>query len=238
MNDSGISAGKAVGRIIIAFLLALAVFFLCNVAAGITAFLTKNQQTAQPAVHIAMLVFSFVLILVFSKGKLKSYGFCWPRSTGQVLWPVLLGLIAGAASTVLLLLIPSEGSGSIIPEGYSMLKVILLVWLLASVAEEFAYRGLVQGFLSALKDKKVLRVISLPVLISALLFSASHLILLTRGVDIFKLLVILAFTFSLGLIAGYWQEKSESIIPAIVAHICANIGGFAVGVIIAVIQTI
>jgi membrane protease YdiL (CAAX protease family) len=208
VNTYEISTSKAIGRIIVAVLLAIAVFVFSNIVAGVVVFLTKNAQLAQPLVHISMLCFSFILILILSKAKFKNYGFKWPKRAGQVLWPVLLGSIAGAAATCLQSLIPSQGSGSIIPEGYSLPQIMLYIWLLASVAEEFLYRGLVQGFLAPLQKRgsrelRVLRVFSIPVLVSAVLFSASHLILLTRGVNIYRLIIVLAFTLTVGLIAGY-----------------------------------
>jgi membrane protease YdiL (CAAX protease family) len=240
MNTSEISTGKAIGRIIVALLLAIAVFVFSNIMAGVVVFLTKNAQLAQPLVHISMLCFSFILILILSKAKFRNYGFKWPKKTSQVLWPILLGSVAGAVATILQSVIPSQGSGSIIPEGYTLPQVILYIWLLASIAEEFLYRGLVQGFLAPLQKRgvRVLRVFSIPVLVSAVLFSAGHLILLTRGVNIYRLIIILAFTLAVGLIAGYWREKSESIIPAVLGHIFANIGGVAAGVVIGIIGKI
>ena len=64
MSTSEISTGKAIGRILIALLIALAVFFLSNITAGTAVFVTGNQELAQPIVHISMLIFSFVLILM------------------------------------------------------------------------------------------------------------------------------------------------------------------------------
>ena len=40
-----------------------------------------------------------------------------------------------------------------------------------------------------------------------------------------QVIAIVAFAFILGLVAGYYREKTESLIPAILVHMFANIGG-------------
>ena len=69
------------------------------------------------------------------------------------------------------------------------------------------------------------RKISLPVLISALAFSLAHLILLASGVGTWFIIRILIFTFALGLVAGYYQEKHDNHIFAILVHMAGNLMG-------------
>jgi membrane protease YdiL (CAAX protease family) len=67
--------------------------------------------------------------------------------------------------------------------------------------------------------------ISLPVIIGALFFGTMHLMLLTTGMNIFMVGAVFVSTCVLGLIAGYYREKTASLIPAIVAHMIFNIVG-------------
>lgn len=96
------------------------------------------------------------------------------------------------------------------------------------MAEESLFRGLLQNYLKPLSDKGFIlfrRRISLPVLISALAFSLAHLILIVSGVGILFLVRILVFTFALGLIASYYQEKHNNHIFAILVHMAGNLMG-------------
>ena len=69
------------------------------------------------------------------------------------------------------------------------------------------------------------RWISLPVLVSAITFSLAHLILLVSGVEALFMIRMLVFTFALGLIAGYYQEKYDNHAFAIIVHMAGNLMG-------------
>ena len=106
--------------------------------------------------------------------------------------------------------------------------VFLFTFILASVAEEFLFRGFLQNYLKPFSDKgfKLFRRrISLPVLVSAVAFSLAHLILLVSGVEALFMIRMLVFTFALGLIAGYYQEKYDNHAFAIIVHMAGNLMG-------------
>lgn len=50
------------------------------------------------------------------------------------------------------------------------------------------------------------------------------------GFDLSKVLIIVIFAIVLGLYAGYQCEKTNSLVPAILVHICVNIGGSVLGI--------
>ena len=63
----------------------------------------------------------------------------------------------------------------------------------------------------------------MPVLLSGVLFGLAHLILLTSntsGPIIFRVVIM---TTMVGFVAGYFQEKHKSILPAIIIHMTANL---------------
>ena len=98
---------------------------------------------------------------------------------------------------------------------------------MASFSEEIFTRGLIYSYIAQFnydkiesqKDRN-----SFPIIISALFFSGMHLMLLLQGTKLGEVMLICAFAFIIGLIAGYFRDKSGSLIPAIVVHMFGNIG--------------
>ena len=179
--------------------------------------------------HATMLVLSVVLILVFKKQV--NYRIAMPKFK-EILKPIALGFLCAVVINVVLTIITKIISGSVqnhpLMENTTLLKNFLSVFILASIAEELLFRGFLQNYLRPLSDKGFTlfeRRISLPVLIGALTFSLAHLILLTSGVGALFIIRILIFTFVLGLIAGYYQEKHDNNLFAILVHMAGNLMG-------------
>jgi len=133
---------------------------------------------------------------------------------------------------ILYLLFPSFVGKQIGPAAHhSFAQIVLFVWILASIAEELVFRGLIQGMLSPL-SRFGLSVgnitLSVPVIIAAVLFGLIHLGLLTMDVDAKYVLTIVTGAVIAGLMAGYFREKTGSIWPAVVVHSIFNITGSAV----------
>jgi membrane protease YdiL (CAAX protease family) len=177
-------------------------------------------------IQICFLVLSVLLILALSKGDFSRYGFNIGKNI-QLPRIMILGLVVGITGTL---------TGSIIPDGIpvepaygSFISLVIGVWILAGIAEEVFTRGLIQGFLSPLSIFGLtflgLR-ISVPVLISALFFGLMHLGILSTGANFLSVAIIVIFAFILGIIAGYYREKTDSLIPAIIVHMCGNVGGW------------
>lgn len=176
--------------------------------------------------HTTMWTISLILILIVSKGKLRSFGFCRGKNY-KMARIIIPGTVVGVALVTVLHLFP-EGSGASQSE-YSFVQTVIFVWLYASISEELLTRGLIQGFLTPLAGHgfTVLKVrISLPVLTGALFFGLMHLALLTTGMGLFPVMSTVAFAAVLGLIAGYHREQTGSLIPAIIVHAFGNVGGY------------
>jgi len=186
-----------------------------------------------------MLAVSLMLVLASSMGDPSGFGFTRPKSGARygagITWGLLLGLLASLSNL-------AAGGGGLKPvQGLSFVQIVLLIWLLASVAEEVLVRGYVQSYLEPLSNigfQAFGKRLSLPVLLSALFFSAMHLILLTTGTPFVTVYVVMAFTFFLGLVTAYQREKSGSILPAIATHISFNVGGLIGGIIYVVAQAV
>lgn len=222
---------KRVGRIIVALILGVFVLGVSSsvsvVMSGRFPDLVKSLPMGEGfIIQICFLMVSILLILVVSKGDLPRYGFRLGKNI-QLPRIIILGLVVGIAGTIVVSIIPD--AISIEPDYGSFINLIIGVWILASIAEEVFTRGLIQGFLNPLTRFGFslwgLR-ISIPVLISGLFFGLMHLGILSTGANLLSVATIVIFAFILGIIAGYYREKSESLIPAIFIHMCGNVGGW------------
>lgn len=217
-------------KILIAILLGILVLIFTSVIQMIISNKTSIGDNFPPlektSTHLGMLTFSILIILILTKGRLKEYGFNWNLNF-PFMKIVFISLVFGFLSS----LIGSsfiDSTSKMPATDFTLIEKILYIWFFASISEEVLTRGLIQGFLSSLKHigiKFLNYYLSLPVIIGAIFFGAMHLALLALGVNILSVMTIVVFGIVLGLIAGYQKEKINSLIPAIIVHICFNIGG-------------
>ncbi len=187
-----------------------------------------------------ILILAVLLIVAFRKQL--EYRISVPKFN-QIWKPVLFGLLTSLVINILTGIITTAFHGKI--EGHpalmnaSVLQFVLFTLILAPVAEEHLFRGFLQNYLKPLGDKGITvfhRRISLPVLIAAMAFSLSHLGLLASGVGTAFMIRTALFTFILGTIAGYYQEKHNNIIPAILVHMAGNLMGMIPVVLLNVLK--
>jgi len=175
--------------------------------------------------HTSFIVLSLLFILILGKTNFKEYGFSWSLKF-PISEVVLISLFLGLSSSIIGIFLPD--SGFVHPAAsFSLIEKVLFIWIWASISEEILCRGLIQGFLSPLKHKgiKVFNVfLSLPVLAGAIFFGFMHFALLSMGMEIASVMNIVFFGILLGLIAGYQKERSGSLIPAFLVHLCFNVG--------------
>lgn len=227
---------KICGRIALAVFLGILVLFI---ASGATMSLKEislkwffNIWILNGVNLLVGIFLSFILILTISRTKLSKYGF----NLTQNLKPrisILLGLGLGILATVsgALFGIDEPPMTSL----YTFTQQVIFIWIGASINEEILVRGLVQSFLDPLKiyGFHLFKIrVSLPVMVSAVFFGLMHLVLLTVGMGFMSVLYIVVYAFILGIFAAYLREQSDSLIPAILIHMCANIGGSIAGLII------
>ena len=186
--------------------------------------------------HTTILVFSIIAMYIFTKNgtfkfqfqkvKLKHYVY------GSLITFLAFLIAMLLASGILLAVgIPMDPSDKGHPALTSMstLQIFIFVFIYASICEEFLFRGFIQNFFEPLKsigmqiNKNIY--VSLPVILSGILFGLGHLILLTTeasGPTIFRIVIMTTF---IGFVAGYFQEKHKSILPAIAIHMTVNLIG-------------
>lgn len=204
---------------------------------AISTFLPKFFDILKPSfvTHTSMLILSVIAIFIFGKRNFKSYGF---QKGKKIKWlvPIIIALSLGATATLVTLVLKISGIQA--AKNLTFPEVILYIWFVASICEEILMRGFLQSYLSPLKDMSVnlgVVKVNVPTFIAALLFSLMHLIIIKSGADFFTVVVILIFTFCVGILAGFYRSKSESLIPAVILHMLANVGGVIGGIIYGII---
>lgn len=199
---------------------------LLSMFAGSMITLPKTGVIPDTAVtHSTMLILSLAVITIFFRNRFKDFGFnskSYKFNLSILLWVLPTTLLA-----LLSLAAPEDSQSKSVVADLSKLQIVLFVWTYASICEEVLTRGLLQGLLDPLKSMGVplgrTRKLSMPVIISALFFGAMHTVLIPRMGAAATFVIIL--TTLLGLVAGYYREKSGSLIPAIIIHALFNVGG-------------
>lgn len=218
----------ALSRLLIGLLLAFSVCAVAVVLRHVVKFDSKCFPNFALSGSI-ILVLAVVLIVAF-RNQLD-YRIAVPKFN-QIWEPVLIGLLTtivlNLLTGIVTLIISGRVEGHPALENMSVLQYVLFGFILAPVAEEHLFRGFLQNYLKPLGDKGITvfhRRISLPVLIAALVFSLCHLGLLASGVGAVFMIRTALSAFILGTIAGYFQEKYNNIVPAILVHMAGNLLG-------------
>ena len=198
--------------------------------------------TRSDIIQLVFLVGSLAAILALGRWNSGAYGLKgspWRdvRRAVGVSAAISLGVIV--ATMIVMSVLGSRGAGTDMPGGGSFVKIVVSVWLLASTSEEMLFRGLLLGSLSALSDRAwtVRRCrISLPVAIAAVLFGLVHLGLLRMIAAPMVILIVVSATVA-GLVAGYYREKTGSLVPAVAAHFTFNVVSGGVVMILSRVMT-
>lgn len=176
--------------------------------------------------HTIMLILSIIAIILM-KNNLK-YNISLPKFK-LILKPIMYALITAIFVNFITIIAIKLAGGPI--DAYPLiakltpLQVFLFIFIYASIAEELLFRGFLLNMLAPLKVMGITIFktrLSLPVIISAIIFGLAHLSLISFGMSIYFLIRIVIFTTSLGLIAGYYQEKYNNNSYAIIVHMTGN----------------
>jgi len=212
-------------KIIYGLLITIIIFFLSN-------FLVKkfhlNIEFIPNSfiIHSIMFVLSILFISIFRKNI--NFSISFPKFK-EILKPIALGILVSIIVNISMSIVTKISGGNI--EGHSLIfkmtpfQVFIFIFIYASIAEEMLFRGFLLNMLEPLKSKGVTllnRKISLSVIISAIMFGFSHLILITIGMGWPFLIRVVLFATILGLISGYYQEKHNNTAFAIIVHMAGN----------------
>jgi len=208
------------------------VIFLVSVFTGMKILIDSELIPGSFMQHFLMLVLSCIAIWILQKDL--NFHIALPRFT-KIFKPFFIGVLIMLITNIPMTVITNLAGGKVganpVLEEMNALQMFLFVFILASIAEEFLFRGFLLNSLKPLKERGItilkLR-LSLPVIISACAFGLAHLILFVAGADYMLVIKTVLFTFTLGMAAGYYQEKYENNTAyAIIVHM----GGDLIGVI-------
>ena len=213
-------------RITYGLIITVFIFLIANLTGK-----TLNLNTAlipnSFITHSVILILSIIAIFAF-KTKMN-YNLDLPKFKTifkPIVVGILIALIVNILLTIIIIIMGGEIEKHPLLSQMTPLQVLIFVFFYASIAEELLFRGFLLNFLGSDNFKGITilkRKFSTPVITSALMFGLAHLILLTTGVGILFILRIVIFTFVLGLFAGYYQEKYNNNIFAIIVHMSGNI---------------
>jgi membrane protease YdiL (CAAX protease family) len=183
--------------------------------------------------HTTMLILSLMLILLVNGGRLAGYGFRWSRKIHfvRIIAFSLLLSLAGNLAAQVFDLAPRRVFGF---AAQPLLDKMVYLWVWSSISEEVFTRGLIQGYLDPFRHVgiKIQHLfLSLPVITGALVFGGMHFILLTFGLEFFRVLYLVILTTLLGLYAGYQKERTNSLVAAVIIHLFFNMGGSLYGLL-------
>lgn len=191
--------------------------------------------------HSAMLLLSIVVIYSFSKNV--DYKISLPsfkKIFKPILFGILVAIIANVSMQILTKAIGVKLEAHPVLMKMTPIQVFVFIFIYASFAEEILFRGFLLNILKPLNAKGITifkRRISHSVIISAIAFGLGHLILITTGVSGMFLLRIVVFTTLLGLVAGYYQEKYDNNVFAILVHMAGNSIGLIGSIILFLLNT-
>ena len=215
-------------RIIYGFIITIVIYAIAQVVS----FNLKLNNDFIPDAFITLTIFLILSVLaIYVFRKHMSYNISMPKFK-KVLKPIAMGVIVTVTIGILMTVVTKVSGGEL--EGHPAFKIMnplqifIFVFIYASIAEEILFRGFLQNLLKPLSTKGITvfkRKISLPVILSAIAFGLAHLILIKTGVGFLFLLKIVLITTSLGLVAGYYQEKYDNNAYAIIVHMGGNFFG-------------
>jgi membrane protease YdiL (CAAX protease family) len=207
--------------ILLTLVLAVVLFIIAAAAPHVLQ-LKSPLWLPQVLTKLIMLVEALVLMLA-SRRPWPEFGF--RRAEGRSGRAILGAFALGAAATVCILALGLEGLQKVM-KGYTFPQIVLCVWIWSSLVEEIFVRGWVQSTIARQGASPRLQV-----LLSAALFGSMHLGLLRVGVEAASVAAIVTSTFLLGLICATLRQRTNSLFPAIYAHIAFNVGGLFGGIV-------
>ncbi|MGQ4892322.1 MAG: CPBP family intramembrane glutamic endopeptidase [Candidatus Njordarchaeia archaeon] len=195
-------------------LLSFAMFLFIVFISSVLAMLSKNELKSGLLAQSGFILSTILIIFLFLDRDFSVIGLNFESNS------IILGIVVSFPISLVLAYMISrlnvECEPPIKVEG--AFEYIAFLILLAPIAEEFVFRGLLEGYL--LKTTTPIVGVMFP----ATLFSIMHIAPFKEAPRKFLSLILLS-AFTLGVIAGILRFMSDSLIPAIVTHAIFNLSG-------------
>ena len=215
-------------KILYGLVITILIYILSVIGGHLTKSLTDNFVLAYMMVPLIDFVLSAIAIYGFVSKGILEFRLHGDKLKSFVL-PVIITLAAtfltGALIRILLTLGGFNNPEQTHVSFMTPVQILFYIFLLGSIAEEMLFRGFLQNMLAPLKDLGIwpfkMR-LSLPIIISALLFGFAHFSLLNGLNSLPNIFRIVMNAIVMGLIAGYYQEKHNNFLYAAVVHMSSN----------------
>lgn len=204
-------------------LITLSFVFFVGIISSIAMMTISNALSYVSLISgIAQILYLLVVVVVLKLRRIDFKSRCGITTVSykEYIVPAVAAICFSLFSNIMQTVIPIPEAfvgGMSDDMGNSMLAFVLAIFIIAPIVEEMTFRGLIMT--------KLRKEFSAPIsiLISALLFGIIH--FMAGG------LVTVIHAFLGGLIFALSYEKTKSILPTIVAHFFANVGGVLMSVI-------
>ena len=205
------------------------IIYLIAVTLGKKIHIDNDFFLASFGTHTIMFTLSIMAIYLLRKEV--NYKLKFPKIS-TIFKPFIIALITTILVNVITVgltkILGAKVDSHPIFEGSTGWQILIFVFFYASIAEELLFRGFLLNYIGKYSSKGINifnKKISYPVIISGFAFGLAHLILLFSNVNGLFVARIVIFTISLGIIAGYYQEKYDNNAYAIFVHMTGNLLG-------------
>ena len=184
------------------------------------------------SVQFVILLFSSMLIYFFNKKGIIDFKIGKVKAN-QIIYPILLPVLLVILSETIIKFRGDEGHPA--EMAMSNVQLFFIIVLLASLSEELLFRGFLQNMLEPIKSLgiSILKIkLSLPVIISGILFGLMHFGIMSMGASFnFAIHVVIAATI-MGMIAGYYQERYNNFSYPVIVHMTSNFTALLISIIV------
>ena len=184
------------------------------------------------SVQFVILIFSSMLIYFFNKKGVIDFNI-GKVNAKLIIYPILLPVFLVILSEFILNFRGDEGHPAAV--SMSNTQLFFIIVLLASLSEELLFRGFLQNMLDPIKSYgiKILKIkLSLPVIISGILFGLMHFGIMSMGASFnFAIHVVIA-AMIMGMIAGYYQERYNNFSYPVIVHVTSNLTALLISIIV------
>jgi len=162
-----------------------------------------------------LILLTILTILVIEKTDLSVFGFTTKRFGKSLLYGLLFFLVLNLLTLIVLYALTYVVTGQMAFQSYNVIPFVSampFMTLCVGISEEGLFRGYMQTHLEKLYTPGT------AILIQAILFGVWHFIWNLSPFDPFAMAQYVATTFFIGLLFGYFYNKTRSLTPLIFAH--------------------
>ncbi len=182
---------------------------------------TLSPALSQVVLKATLIVVAVAIWKLLGR-PLREMGFQrgWPWNRSYILWFAIAGVAMVAASVIMIFLEVQHPLAAQL----SFLQVVTIIFLLSSFSEEIYVRGLVQSWV-ANGDGGIHSAFAPSIIASACVFAGIHVPLIWTPAGLKGGLTLVATMLVLGWVCAVLRTRSQSLWPAIAAHIFGNFSG-------------